>query len=55
MTIENKLQRIIYYGLLIAVVMTALSLLHVPLHAFAFISGAVAIGVATAVAAAAAA
>ena len=39
------LQRIIYYGLLIAVVMTALSLLHVPLHAFAFISGAVAIGV----------
>ena len=39
------LQRIIYYGLLIAVVMTALSLLHVPLHAFAFISGAIAIGV----------
>jgi len=39
------LQRIIYYGLLTAVVMTALSLLHVPLHAFAFVSGAVAIGV----------
>jgi small-conductance mechanosensitive channel len=39
------LQRIIYFGLLIAVVMTALSLLHVPLAAFAFISGAVAIGV----------
>jgi small-conductance mechanosensitive channel len=39
------LQRIIFYGLLIAVVMTALSLLRVPLGAFAFISGAVAIGV----------
>ncbi len=39
------LQRIVYYGLLVAVVMTALSLLHVPLAAFAFISGAIAIGV----------
>jgi small-conductance mechanosensitive channel len=39
------LQRIVYYGLLTAVVMTALSLLHIPLGAFAFISGAVAIGV----------
>jgi small-conductance mechanosensitive channel len=39
------LQRIVYFGLLITVLMTALSLLHVPLHAFAFISGAVAIGV----------
>ncbi|MDH5621810.1 MAG: mechanosensitive ion channel [Gammaproteobacteria bacterium] len=39
------LQRIVYYGLLITVFMTALSLLHVPLGAFAFISGAVAIGV----------
>ncbi|MDH4125735.1 MAG: mechanosensitive ion channel [Gammaproteobacteria bacterium] len=39
------MQRFVYYGLLTAVVMTALSLLHVPLGAFAFISGAVAIGV----------
>jgi len=39
------LQRIIFYGLLVIVVMTALSLLNVPLAAFAFVSGAVAIGV----------
>ena len=39
------LQRIIFYALLVAVFITALSLLHVPLTAFAFVSGAVAIGV----------
>jgi small-conductance mechanosensitive channel len=39
------MQRIIFYALLVAVAMTALSLLNVPLTAFAFISGAVAIGV----------
>lgn len=39
------MQRFVYYGLLTVVVMTALSLLRVPLGAFAFISGAVAIGV----------
>jgi small-conductance mechanosensitive channel len=39
------LQRVIFYALLVIVVMTALSLLHVPLTAFAFVSGAVAIGV----------
>ena len=39
------LQRFIFYALLATVVMTALALLHVPLGAFAFISGAVAIGV----------
>lgn len=39
------LQRIVYYGLLVVVVMTALSLLNVPLAAFAFVSGAVAIGI----------
>lgn len=39
------MQRFVYYGLLAVVIMTALSLLHVPLGAFAFISGAVAIGV----------
>lgn len=41
----HVLQRIIFYGLIVFVVMTALSLLRVPLTAFAFVSGAVAIGV----------
>jgi small-conductance mechanosensitive channel len=41
----HVLQRIIFYVLLVIVVMTALSLLRVPLTAFAFVSGAVAIGV----------
>lgn len=39
------LQRIIFYVLLVIVAATALSLLNVPLGAFAFVSGAVAIGV----------
>lgn len=39
------LQRIIFYTLLVIVIMTALALLNVPLAAFAFVSGAVAIGV----------
>jgi small-conductance mechanosensitive channel len=39
------LQRVIFYALLVVVFMTALSLLNVPLTAFAFFSGAVAIGV----------
>lgn len=39
------LQRVIFYALLVIVAITALSLLHVPLTAFAFVSGAVAIGV----------
>jgi len=39
------LQRIVFYLLLAIVIATALSLLHVPLTAFAFVSGAVAIGV----------
>ena len=39
------LQRIIFYTLIIVLVMTALALLNVPLAAFAFVSGAVAIGV----------
>jgi small-conductance mechanosensitive channel len=39
------IQRIVFYVLIIIVVMTALSLLNVPLAAFAFVSGAVAIGV----------
>jgi small-conductance mechanosensitive channel len=39
------LQRVIFYALLVIVFMTALSLLNVPLTAFAFVSGAVAIGV----------
>ena len=39
------LEKIVFYVLLVIVVMTALSLLNVPLAAFAFVSGAVAIGV----------
>lgn len=39
------LQRIAFYVLLVIVAVTALSLLNVPLAAFAFVSGAVAIGV----------
>ncbi len=39
------LQRIIFYVLIAVLAVTALSLLHVPLTAFAFVSGAVAIGV----------
>ena len=39
------IQRLAFYALLVIVVVTALNMLHVPLTAFAFISGAVAIGV----------
>jgi small-conductance mechanosensitive channel len=39
------LQRIIFYILIGVLTVTALSLLHVPLTAFAFVSGAIAIGV----------
>ncbi|MDH3419131.1 MAG: mechanosensitive ion channel [Gammaproteobacteria bacterium] len=41
----HALQRILFYSLVIVIVITALGLLHVPLTAFAFVSGAVAIGV----------
>lgn len=41
----HTLKRVSFYILIIIVVMTALSLLRIPLAAFAFISGAVAIGV----------
>ncbi|MDH3988348.1 MAG: mechanosensitive ion channel [Gammaproteobacteria bacterium] len=41
----HALKRISFYILIIIIVMTALGLLHIPLTAFAFISGAVAIGV----------
>jgi small-conductance mechanosensitive channel len=41
----HALERILFYVIVVAVAMTALSLLHIPLTAFAFISGAVAIGV----------
>jgi small-conductance mechanosensitive channel len=44
-TTVHALKRISFYTLLVVVVMTALSLLNVPLTAFAFVSGAVAIGV----------
>jgi small-conductance mechanosensitive channel len=39
------LQRIIFYVLIAVLAITTLSLLHVPLTAFAFVSGAIAIGV----------
>ncbi len=39
------LQRVIFYVLIAALAITTLSLLHVPLTAFAFVSGAIAIGV----------
>jgi small-conductance mechanosensitive channel len=39
------LQRITFYVLLLIVAMTAMSLLRIPLTAFAFVSGAIAIGV----------
>jgi small-conductance mechanosensitive channel len=38
-------QRVLFYTLLVIIGITALGLLHVPLTAFAFVSGAVAIGV----------
>ncbi len=41
----HAISRIVFWLILIAVFLTALSLLHVPLTAFAFITGAVAIGV----------
>lgn len=41
----HMLQRIVFYLLLVVLVMTALGLMNVPLTAFAFVSGAVAIGV----------
>jgi small-conductance mechanosensitive channel len=39
------LQRIVFYVLIVIVAMTAMSLLKIPLTAFAFVSGAIAIGV----------
>ncbi len=41
----SVLRRVLFYSLVAGVAITALGLLHVPLTAFAFVSGAVAIGV----------
>ncbi len=41
----QTLQRIFFYVLIVCVALTALSLLHIPITAFAFLTGAVAIGV----------
>lgn len=41
----QTLQRVLFYLLIIGVVLAALSLLHIPVAAFAFLTGAVAIGV----------
>ena len=43
--VAETLQRILFYGLLIGVFIMTLGLLHIPLTALAFISGAVAIGI----------
>lgn len=44
-TAVHAVKRVIFFTLLVIVVMMALSLLNIPLGAFAFVSGAVAIGV----------
>jgi len=41
----QAIERILFYTILVAVVMTALGFLQIPLTAFAFVSGAIAIGV----------
>lgn len=41
----QTLQRVLFYVLLICVALTALSLLNIPITAFAFLTGAIAIGV----------
>jgi small-conductance mechanosensitive channel len=41
----NAIRRLLFYTLIAIVIAAALSMLHVPLGAFAFISGAIAIGV----------
>jgi len=43
--VSYTIQRLLFYTSIVVVVVTALSLLHIPLTAFAFLSGAVAIGV----------
>jgi small-conductance mechanosensitive channel len=43
--LAHALHRITFYALLVMVAMTVLSLLRIPLTAFAFVSGAIAIGV----------
>jgi small-conductance mechanosensitive channel len=43
--VAQVIDRALFYGLLVVVVLTGLNLLHVPMAAFAFVSGAVAIGV----------
>lgn len=41
----QTLQRVVFYILIVCVALTALSLLHIPVTAFAFLTGAIAIGV----------
>jgi len=43
--VSYTIQRLFFYTTVVIVVVTALSMLHIPLTAFAFLSGAVAIGV----------
>ena len=41
----QTLQRVLFYTLIVGVIFAALSLLHIPVTAFAFLTGAIAIGV----------
>ena len=41
----QTLQRVLFYTLIVGVILAALSLLHIPVTAFAFLTGAIAIGV----------
>ena len=41
----QTLQRLLFYTLIVGVILAALSLLHIPITAFAFLTGAIAIGV----------
>lgn len=43
--VAQSLQRVVFYTMLVTVVFTTLRLLHIPLTMFAFLGGAVAIGV----------
>jgi len=44
-TVAQTIQRLVFYGMMVLVLITALSLLNIPISALAFVSGAVAIGV----------
>jgi small-conductance mechanosensitive channel len=43
--VQQLIQRLLFYSLMVLVVLTALAILRIPITAFAFVSGAIAIGV----------